>query len=30
MLIFLRKARADAEEPCKEYKGVLGRIIGGS
>lgn len=27
MLIFLRKARADAEEPCKEYKGVLGRIL---
>jgi hypothetical protein len=27
MLIFLGKARADAEEPCKNYKGVLGRIL---
>ena len=24
---FLRKARTDAEEPCKDYKGVLGRIL---
>lgn len=23
---FLRKARADAEEPCKDYHGVMGRI----
>lgn len=27
MLIFVTKARADAEEPCKDYKGVLGRIL---
>lgn len=27
ILVFLTKARADAEEPCKDYKGVLGRIL---
>lgn len=26
-LVFLRKARADAEGPCKDYQGVLGRIL---
>jgi hypothetical protein len=27
MLGFLQKARADAELPCKDYQGVLGRIL---
>jgi hypothetical protein len=27
VLGFLKKARADAEAPCKDYPGVLGRIL---
>jgi hypothetical protein len=27
LLSFLKKARTDAEEPCKGYQGVLGRIL---